>query len=76
MAPLFVINGLRVSKDFIADLTSKEYAEKFRQRRIKKTKKLMKKLDKKRKIKVKTNGMVAKEETPKKKVAPLVTVNK
>jgi len=76
MAPLFVINGLRVSKDFIGDLTSKEYTERFRLKKSKKVQKLMKKLDKKRNIKIKTNDMVAKEAKSKKKVAPIVTVNK
>ena len=58
MAPKFVIGGLRNSKNFIADLTSKEYAAKFKARRQKKIEKMIIKADKKRDIKI--NGLTHK----------------
>ncbi len=80
MAPMFVINGMRVSKDFISDLTSVEYAERARLKKSKRVQKLMNKLDQKRNIKIKSNGMKVKTEEPiekrKKKIVPLVTANK
>ncbi|MHA1798801.1 MAG: B12-binding domain-containing radical SAM protein, partial [Candidatus Helarchaeota archaeon] len=71
MAPKFVINGIKHSKDFISDLTSKEYAEKFREKKRKKVLKMMRKRDKKRKIKIKDSNKKA-EIKEMKKVTPLI----
>ncbi|NHI94116.1 MAG: radical SAM protein [Candidatus Lokiarchaeota archaeon] len=76
MAPKFVINGLKNSKPFIADLTSKEYAARFKAKKQKKVKKMMERADKKRDIKI--NGLTEKlEKKVKEKSAavPIVKLN-
>jgi len=47
MAPKFVINGIKAAPNFMADLKSKEYLEKERQKELKKQQKKAKKLQKK-----------------------------
>ena len=75
MAPKFVINGIRNSKNFIGDLTSKEYAAKFKVKRTKKVKRMMDKADKRRNIKI--NGLaqkLEKKEEKKRELAPVAKV--
>ena len=75
MAPKFVINGIRNSKNFISDLTSKEYAARFKIKRRNKVMKMMEKADSKRNIKV--NGLVeklGKKEKKKPSLAPVAKV--
>ena len=74
MAPKFVINGLRNSKHFMADLTSKEYAARNKAKRSKKIEKLMEKADKRRNIKL--NGLADKLRKKKKVERELTPVAK
>ncbi len=73
MARGFVLNGLKVAPDFMADLKSKEYLEIEKQKEEKKRLKQLKKLEKKKRKKEKVEKKTKKpSSSPSKKVEPLL----